>query len=900
MQMDWQADSAPIPQPELKSATDSADVLGMSTDTALLTETPRPAANAGTQAMAESLRQCFEGHLLRTLAKDHFTATGRDRYYALALTIRDRLIEQWVATQQTYHRKNVKRIYYLSLEFLIGRLLGNNVINLRLEDSCRMAMGALGLDWEDLRDCEVDAGLGNGGLGRLAACFLDSMSTLNLPAIGYGLRYDFGMFKQKIVNGYQVEQPDHWLKLGCPWEIAHPEFSFPVQFGGRVEVVASPRGEEWRWIDTKNVMGMPYDMPVVGYGGSTVNTLRLWSAKAAEDFDLDDFNRGEYVDAVANKVLAENLTKVLYPNDNMFQGKELRLKQEYFFVSCSLQDILRRFKSGCNRWDEFPDKVFMQLNDTHPALVIPELMRLLMDGEGIGWDQAWEMTTHATGYTNHTILPEALERWPVSLMEKLLPRPLQIVYEINARFMREISSRYLLDEGRLRRMSIIGEDGEKHVRMAHLAIVGSCSVNGVAKLHSELLRKVVLKDFAEYWPARFNNKTNGITQRRWLLKANPALAQLITETIGEQWITDLGQLRRLEPFAGQAGFQERFFRAKRRNKEALAKHIRVELGITVSPDSLFDVQVKRLHEYKRQLMFLLYIIVRYGRLKRDTAADMVPRTFILSAKAAPGYATAKLIIKLINQVAEVINSDPQVGGKLKVVFLPNYRVSLAEKIIPAADLSEQISLAGTEASGTGNMKLQLNGALTIGTLDGANVEILEEVGADNIFIFGLTTEEVERRRAGYNPRDIYNYDTEIRQAVDLIGRDFFSMLEPGIFAPLIQGLLSPGDNFMVLADLRAYILAQDRVDAAYTDRGGWIGKAILNVARAGKFSSDRTILEYASQIWHVDPCEVAFCSPGSSSFSDDDRPEVPPRSLTTGSVADSLRALDAASKRRRE
>jgi len=868
----------------LESGAVSADVPDMATDVAVLTEIPRPAANAGTRVLAQSLRQGFEGHLMRTLAKDHFTATGRDRYFALALTVRDRLIEQWIATQQTHHTRNVKRIYYLSLEFLIGRLLGNNVINLKLEDSCRVAMAELGLDWEALRDCEVDAGLGNGGLGRLAACFLDSMSTMSLPAIGYGLRYDFGIFNQKIVNGYQVEQPDHWLKLGYPWEIAHPEFSFPVQFGGRVEVVAGPKGEEWRWIDTKKVMGMPYDLPVVGYGGSTVNTLRLWSAKAAEDFDLDDFNRGEYVDAVAKKVLAENLTKVLYPNDNVFQGKELRLQQEYFFVSCSLQDILRRFKSGGNRWEEFPDKVFMQLNDTHPALVVPELMRLLMDGEGLGWDQSWEMTTHATGYTNHTILPEALEKWPVSMMEKLLPRPLQIVYEINARFMREVSSRYMMDEGRLRRMSIIGEEGEKHVRMAHLAIVGSCSVNGVAKLHSDLLRNVVLKDFADYWPARFNNKTNGITQRRWLLKANPALAQLITETIGDQWITDLAQLRRIEPFAGHAGFQERFFMAKRRNKEALAKYIRHELGIAVSPDSLFDVQVKRLHEYKRQLMFLLYIIVRYSRLKRDPAANVVPRTFILSAKAAPGYATAKLIIKLINQVAEVINADPQVGEKLKVVFLPNYRVSLAEKIIPAADLSEQISLAGTEASGTGNMKLQLNGALTIGTLDGANVEIMEEVGADNIFIFGLTAEEVERRRPGYNPREIYNDDADIRGAVDLIERDFFSMLEPGIFRPLTQALLSPGESYLVLADLRAYILAQERVDAAYRDRGGWIGKAILNVARAGKFSSDRTIQEYASQIWHVDPCEVAFCSAGTGS-------------LAAGAVADSLRVLDAVSRR---
>jgi starch phosphorylase len=828
----------------------------MWTGTTELTEAPAAVANGPARLSPDSLRQEFECHLRRTLAKDRYSATDRDRYFALALTVRDRLIDRWIATQQTHHSRNVKRIYYLSLEFLIGRLLGNNVINLKLEDNCRAAMAELGLDWEALRDHEVDAGLGNGGLGRLAACFLDSMSTLGLPAIGYGLRYDFGIFNQKIVNGYQVEQPDQWLKLGYPWEIARPEYSFPVQFEGRVEVAAGPKGKEWRWVNTRNVVGMPYDLPVVGYGGGTVNTLRLWSAKAAEDFDLDDFNRGEYVDAVANKVLAENLTKVLYPNDNVFNGKELRLKQEYFFVSCSLQDILRRFKSGGNRWDEFPDKVFMQLNDTHPALVIPELMRLLMDREGVGWDEAWQITTHATGYTNHTILPEALEKWPVSMMERLLPRTLQIVYEINARFLRDVSSSCLRDRDRVRRMSIIEEGPEKLVRMAHLAIVGSCSVNGVAKLHSDLLRTVVLKDFAEYWPAKFNNKTNGITQRRWLLKANPPLAKLVTETIGDGWITDLEQIRRLEPLADDAGFQQRFFAAKERNKEALAKYIRRELAIAVSPDSLFDVQVKRLHEYKRQLMFLLYIVVEYGRLKSNPAMEMLPRTFILSAKAAPGYAMAKLIIKLINQVAEVVNRDPETGDRLKVVFLPNYRVSLAEKIIPAADLSEQISLAGTEASGTGNMKLQLNGALTIGTLDGANVEILEEVGEDNIFIFGLNAREVEKRRPGYNPWEIYHHDDEIRRAMDLIEHDFFSMMEPGIFRPLIDALLAHGDCYMILADLRAYIRTQDRVDAAYRDRRGWIRKAVLNVARAGKFSSDRTIREYASEIWHVEPCQI--------------------------------------------
>ncbi|MEO8661706.1 MAG: glycogen/starch/alpha-glucan phosphorylase [Bryobacteraceae bacterium] len=827
------------------------------TQTPELLETLTPFASSGAASGAAAvLRQDFERHLRRTLAKDRYTATDRDRYFALALTVRDRLIERWIATQQTHHHQNVKRIYYLSLEFLIGRLLGNNVINLKLEDTCREAMAQLGLSWEALRDREVDAGLGNGGLGRLAACFLDSMATLGLPAVGYGLRYDFGIFNQKIVNGYQVEQPDDWLKLGYPWEIAHPEFSFPVQFEGRVDVISGPGGKEWRWVDTKNLVGMPYDLPVVGYGGGTVNTLRLWSARAAEEFDLDDFNRGEYVDAVANKVLAENLTKVLYPNDNVFEGRELRLRQQYFFVSCSLQDILRRYKSGSTGWDGFPDKVFVQLNDTHPTLVIPELMRLLIDGEGVGWERAWEITIHATGYTNHTILPEALEKWPVSMMQKLLPRHLQIIYEINARFMRDVASRYPLDGGRLQRMSIIDEEGEKHVRMAHLAVVGSCSVNGVAKLHSELLRTTVLRDFAEYWPAKFNNKTNGITQRRWLLKANPGLAQLITETIGAGWITDLDQLRRLEAFAENAAFQDRFYAAKRNNKEALAKYIERELNILVSPDSLFDVQVKRLHEYKRQLLLMLYIIVRYARMKRNPGLDMVPRTFIIGAKAAPGYATAKLIIKLIHQVAEVINKDPQVAEKLKIVFLPNYRVSLAEKIIPAADLSEQISLAGTEASGTGNMKLQLNGALTIGTLDGANVEIAEEVGKENIFIFGLTAQEVDSRLPGYNPREVYNRDEEIRQAIEFIERDFFTMLEPGILRPLTDALLNHGDRYMLLADFRDYIETQDRVDAAYKDRRGWVHKAILNVARAGKFSSDRTIREYASEIWHVDACPI--------------------------------------------
>ena len=600
---------------------------------------------------------------------------------------------------------------------------------------------------------------------------------------------------------------------------------------------------------------MPYDLPMVGYGGHTVNTLRLWSAKAAAEFDLDDFNRGSYVDAVANKVLAENLTKVLYPNDNVFEGKELRLKQQYFFVSCSIQDILRRFKTDNQNWDEFPCKAFIQLNDTHPSLVIPELMRLLIDREGLGWDQAWQITKASTGYTNHTILPEALEKWPVKMFGRLLPRHLQIIYEINARFMRDVATRWPLQDDRLRRMSIIDEAGEKYIRMAHLAIVGSCSVNGVAQLHTELLKKEVLRDFAELWPEKFNNKTNGITPRRWLLDANPALAHLITEYIGNGWITDLDQLRKLEKFLDDTVFRQRFRAAKKQNKELLAKLIARETGINVSPDSMFDVQVKRLHEYKRQLLLVFYIIVLYDRLKKDPGLDIVPRTFIFGAKAAPGYFMAKLIIKLIHQVAEVVNRDSQVRTKIKVVFLPNYRVSLAERITPAADLSEQISLAGTEASGTGNMKMQLNGAVTIGTLDGANVEIREEVGEENIFIFGIKSEEVEQRRRSYNPWDVYNSDEEIRRAFLLIEKDFFSLVEPGIFKPITQSLLEGGDHYMLLADMRDYIQTRERVDSAYRNQEAWDRMAILNVARAGKFSSDRAIMEYATEIWHVEPCD---------------------------------------------
>lgn len=802
------------------------------------------------------LRRDFERHLRLTLAKDRYSATDHDRYYALALTVRDRLIDRWIATQQTHHSQGAKRVYYLSLEFLMGRLLGNNVINLGLESACRDALYEVGLSWEDMRGVEQDTGLGNGGLGRLAACFLESMSTLNLPAFGYGLRYDFGIFRQRIVNGFQVEQPDEWLKFGCPWEIAHPEFSFDVHFGGRVESRQTPRGVKWQWVDTKKMVGMPHDLPIVGFGGTTVNTLRLWSAKAAEEFDFDDFNRGEYVEAVSNKVLAENLTKILYPNDNTWEGKELRLKQEYFFVSCSLQDAMRRFKKSRLSWDMLPDRAFFQLNDTHPALTVAELMRLLTDIEGLSWDDSWAITTACTGYTNHTIMPEALEKWPVAMFERLLPRHLQIIYEINARFLRDVAIKFPFDSDRLRRMSIVEEGSTKNLRMAHLAIVGSKSVNGVSQLHTNLLTSTVLRDFAEVWPYKFNNKTNGITPRRWLLKANPRLASLITKYIGDSWITNLDELRKLEQYVEDAEFRHAFRAVKQPVKDEMARYIRQHLDVEISPDSLYDVQVKRLHEYKRQLMLALYSIVLYRRIRTNPNLDMVPRTIMMAGKAAPGYAIAKLIIKLVHSIGEVINRDPEVNGKLKLVFLPNYRVSLAEKIIPAANLSEQISTAGMEASGTSNMKFQLNGALTIGTLDGANVEMREEVGDENIFIFGKTADEVERFRPTYNPHDILDSDEEIRGAVQLIQNEFFSLMDPGIFRPLLNSLLDGGDHYLVLADLRDYINTQDKVDQAFRNRDAWDRKAILNVARAGKFSSDRTIREYANEIWDVQPCHV--------------------------------------------
>ena len=800
----------------------------------------------------EGLKEDFAWHLRYSLAKGDGRATERDQYTAFANAVRDRIVERWIGTQEKYLSENTKRVYYLSLEFLMGRLLGNNVINLKADQLCRDALKEYGIDWNNLRDYETDAGLGNGGLGRLAACYLDSMSTLDLAGMGYGLRYDYGIFRQKIVDGAQVEEPDGWLKNGYPWEMERPEYSQLVHFGGHVECFNVAGRQQWRWVAAEHVEGVPYDLPIVGYNNA-VNSLRLWSARAMEEFDLADFNKGSYVEAVESKVLAENLTKVLYPNDNTMAGKELRLRQQYFFVACSLKDILRRYRELNRTWDALPDKVFIHLNETHPALVIPELMRILVDHEGLGWDKAWDLTRRSTGYTNHTILPEALEKWPVAMMERLLPRHLQIIYEINGRFLQEISAQYPGDVKRLQRMSLIDENGERYVRMAHLCIIGSSSVNGVAELHSQILKDSLFRDFYDFCPEKFHNVTNGITPRRWLLKANPMLAQLISESIGEEWITHLDRLRDLERFTGDSDFLSALAKIKKSNKGQLSNWVQRELGVKLDPQAIFDVQVKRLHEYKRQLMLALYIIILYNRLLNDSSYDPVPRSFIFAAKAAPGYHMAKLIIRFIHGIAKVVNSNPKTRGRLSVAFLPDYRVSLAEKIIPAAEVSEQISLAGMEASGTGNMKFMMNGALTLGTYDGANVEINQEIGDENMFLFGMRTADVERLRPSYVSKDVYLANPEIRMALDMIRSNVFSLLEPGLFDPILRSLLDHNDHYMLLADLKSYCEAQDRVDAAYRDAALWNRMSLVNIARSGRFSSDRAVLEYAEKIWHIKP-----------------------------------------------
>jgi len=806
------------------------------------------------------LEESFRYHLEYSLGKDEYSATPRDLFKSLAMTVRDLLFERWIETQQTYYQKAVKRVYYLSLEFLIGRTLTNALINLGIYENAKKAMEKLGCDIESLEHIESDAGLGNGGLGRLAACFMDSMATLGIPAYGYGIRYEYGIFFQRIRKGYQVETPDNWLRYGNPWEIERPEHLYPVKFYGRVNQYIDRHGDFCcELVDTQDVMAMAYDTPIPGYRNNTVNNLRLWSAKATREFDLDYFNHGDYERAVADKDQSEIISMVLYPNDNVFEGRELRLKQEYFFVSATLQDIIRRFrKTHPEGFERFPEEVAIQLNDTHPSIAIPELMRLLVDVEKLGWEEAWDISVRTHGYTNHTIMGEALEKWPVSLMERVLPRHLQIIYEINRRFLDQVRSRYPSNnEMKVRNLSLIEEGAEKRVRMANLAIVGSHSVNGVSEIHTGLLKKEIFSDFHELWPERFNNKTNGITQRRWLRTCNPELAALISGQIGEGWITDLAELEKLTPLADIEEFQKAWLEVKLRNKKRLAEYIRQRNRVTVNPTVLFDCQVKRFHEYKRQLLNALHIVHLYNRIKTSGPSAVMPRVFVFAGKSAPGYWTAKLVIKLINSIGEVVNHDPDVKERMRVVFLANYDVSLAERIIPAADLSEQISTAGTEASGTSNMKFALNGALTIGTMDGANVEIQQEVGDDNIFTFGLTAEQIAFLRiSGYNPWEYYEGNPHLKGVIDLISSGHFSPDEPHLFKPLIDTLLHGGDPFILLADFADYIQCQERVSRASRDRRNWARMSILNVARMGRFSSDRTIREYATEIWGVQPVSV--------------------------------------------
>ena len=795
----------------------------------------------------------FLEHLEFTLGKDKYTATQFDIYNALAYTVRDRMVDRWLDTQQAYYNEDPKRVYYLSMEFLMGRTLENSLINLGKFDEFREAMESLGYNFEWLINEEQEAGLGNGGLGRLAACFLDSMATMSIPAYGYGIRYEYGIFRQRIVDGAQVEIPDNWLRYRNPWEMDRQEHLHPVKFYGRVKTITDALGgTHSSWVDTEDVMAMAYDIPVPGYGTNTVNTMRLWSAKATREFDLDFFNVGNYIRAVEKKMMSENISKVLYPADDIPEGKELRLKQEYFLASATIYDVLYRFRKTHTDLGLLPDKVAIQLNDTHPALAIPELMRVLIDHERMEWRDAWEITVRTFAYTNHTILPEALETWPVWFFEHILPRHLQIIYDINDHFLDEVRARFPGDTERLERLSLIEEHWERRIRMAHLAIVGSHSVNGVATLHSEILKNEVFRDFYEMYPERFNNKTNGITQRRWLKQANPLLSGLIDSAIGDGWTTDLYQLQRLRPLAENREFRLSWQEVKRQNKQRLAAYILHHNKLEVNIDSLFDCQVKRFHEYKRQLLNLLHVITLYNRIKEHPSLDIVQRTFIFSGKAAHSYIMAKLIIRLTNAVAEVVNNDPDVGARLKVVFLADYGVSLAEKIFPAADLSEQISTAGTEASGTGNMKLALNGALTIGTLDGSNIEIMEEVGPDNIFIFGMDAHEVTAlRNRGYNPREYYNRLPALRKVLDMIAEGEFSPENRDLFKPIIDNLLNQGDRYMLLADYASNVNCQDEVGKLYCDSDEWARRAILNTAGMGKFSSDRTIAEYARDIWDV-------------------------------------------------
>ncbi len=800
-----------------------------------------------------AIKQSLTDHLVYSVGKDPLSANSRDWFLAAAYAVRDRLIERWMQSMRRYQEQDVKRVYYLSMEFLIGRALTNGLINLGMYDAFKEATADLGYDLDELQSWEVEPALGNGGLGRLAACLIDSMATLGMPGFGYGIRYEFGMFTQHVEQGWQIEAPENWLRYGNPWEFQRPGVIYPVRFGGRVVRYRDGEGR-WRhqWVDHEEVMAMAYDLPVPGFGAQTVNNLRLWVAKSTREFNLKYFNQGNYIEAVRDKNESENLSKVLYPSDSTARGKELRFRQEYFFVSASLQDILARFRKKHNNLDRLPDYVAIQLNDTHPAMTVAELMRILVDEHHYEWESAWDITVRTCGYTNHTLLPEALETWPVELFEHVLPRHLDIIFEINQRFLNDVRHRWPGDTDVLRRMSLIDEDGGRRVRMAHLAVVGSHKVNGVARIHTDLMKSTIFADFERLEPGKITCKTNGITPRRWLLEANPPLARLITERIGPAWSTRLDALQDLVPLAEDAGFCALFAAAKRFNKLRLAQVIEQRLGIPLDTESLFDVMVKRMHEYKRQLLNLLHVVTRYNRIRANPTLSVVPRTIIIAGKAAPGYFMAKLVIKLINDIADVINNDPLIANRLKVVFVPNYNVSTAEMIIPAANLSEQISTAGTEASGTGNMKLALNGALTIGTWDGANVEICEEVGADNMFLFGLTAHEVtQTRRQGWDSRAAIAANPELAQVIEMIGNGYFSPEQPDRFRPIIDALTVGGDYYLLSADYASYVATQERVDRLYLDPDQWTRRAILNVARMGKFSSDRTVREYNQDIWRV-------------------------------------------------
>jgi len=802
----------------------------------------------------EEFKKCIQHHLMSFQGRDPERAGDPDVYRALSYALRDVLMEKWIKTQKTFYAEKMKRVYYLSLEFLVGRSLGNAIINMGLLDEVTQALEQLGYDLETLRDCEEDAALGNGGLGRLASCFMDSIATMKIPAYGYGIRYDFGLFHQKIVDGYQVESPDSWLRLGSPWMYERTSFMYPVQFYGHVTSTTDKNGRyRAHWTDTEIVMAMACDMLVPGFRNDHVINMRLWRAKASRELDLRFFNVGDYINAVEGKVKSETISKVLYPSDDISEGQELRLKQQYFFVAATFQDILRRYRKENETFHDFPNQVAVQLNDTHPAIAIPELMRLLLDIEGLGWEQAWDICVRTFAYTNHTLMPEALETWPVDMLGRVLPRHMEIIYEINRRFLEDVANCYPGNVRKLQEMSLIDEGPIRRVRMANLAIIGSHSVNGVAALHTELLKNYLFRNFHEMYPGRINSKTNGITPRRWLLKSNPGLAELIGDKIGYDWVVDLDRLRDLEKWVDDADFLRRWREVKLANKKRLAKIISSECKVKVNPETMFDIQVKRIHEYKRQLLNVLHVIHFYQRLITQPEENTVPRTIIFAGKAAPSYHKAKLIIKLINAVGTVINNDPRVGDRLKVVFIPNYCVSLAERIMPAADLSEQISTAGTEASGTGNMKFALNGALTIGTLDGANIEIREEVGEENIFIFGMTAEEAEyeKKCKSRKPWQIYENNPEVREIIDAIRNGAFSYGNTELFHPLVDDLLNENDPYLLLLDLEAYLQCQRTVGAVYADEDVWTRRSILNVARMGKFSSDRTIREYAEEIWGV-------------------------------------------------